>query len=135
MQYVRTFILQAAHLNSAKAYEIIWAAASMSHFASQDLLAAVRDCHGHNFKIEVALEGDMLIGSPWLVDDVTLTALVMEWDNTNLSVHPDFIENRERATTENMADVLLAKLRTHLGKELVKRVTVWETDHIYAVAT
>jgi len=137
MKYVRTFTLQSAHLNSAHAYQILWDAADNKggRVAAADVLDAMLACHGHNFKIVVELAGVKPINVPWLVDDVRLTSIVMSWDNVNLSVHPDFLNFRLRATTENMAAVLIDKLRDALGNAaLVKSVTVHETADIYAVA-
>lgn len=137
MQYVRTFNLQSAHLNSARAYQILWEAAinKGGMIPVSSMFEVVRDCHGHNVKIEVKLEDDMASGQSWLVDDVILTDLVMEWDNTNLSLHSDFLLMQMRATTENMAAVLITKLRTSLGHAVVKSVKVWETADIYALAS
>lgn len=136
MNYVRTFRLQAAHFNSEEAYRIAWRVIDGKpfHDTTNEIELALRECHGHNFKIEVRLTG--LLDGPWLVDDEKLADIVMAWDNINLSMHPDFTAGRERATTENMAATLLVKLRAAFNstKLNVSSVKVEETEDIYAVA-
>lgn len=132
MHYIRTFHIQAAHFNSERAYQAAWEFAAQEEVAPLEIVHALTDVHGHNFKIVVTLKGT-LNGKPWLVDDVALAGVVMEWDNTNLSMHPDFLDEHCRATTERMAETLLDKLRVAFG-DGVERVVVHETDCIFAVA-
>lgn len=137
MRYVRTFHIQAAHFNNEKAYATAWAlVGAKGGLVIVDVLNALRDVHGHNFKIVVACDGagPDASGKPWLIDDEQLTHVVMNWDNVNLSMHRDFIEDRCRATTEAMAERLLAKLRGVFGQTLIASVTVHETENIYAHA-
>lgn len=135
MIYERTFWLQAAHFNSQLSYDCVWALAKepgTKGLRRDEALSLCRDVHGHNFRITVMLEGDPVKGkSPWLVDDVQLAQVVMEWDNTNISLHPDFMGPRWRATTELMAHVLYAKLWDVFGP-IVRAVTVNETHDISA---
>lgn len=145
MRYIRTFRIQAAHFNSQAAYDIVWGLLPKQGIVTvSEMLACARDVHGHNFKIVVHLGGPMpdtswLQGGStaahhdWIVDDVRLAEIVMEWENTNLSMHQDFMVPCYRATTERMAHVLFRKLTHHIGS-VVKRVDVYETDDIYATA-
>lgn len=133
MRYTRTYRIQAAHFNSQTPYDVVWGLAPHIEMVTKaDLLTCARDVHGHNFKIVLVLEGECG-DDDWLVDDVSLEAVVMEWENTNLSMHRDFVDQRYRATTERMAEVLLRKLRGRF-RELIKRVDVYENDDIHATA-
>lgn len=90
--------------------------------------------HGHNFRIEIEIHAPIYErNADWVVDDAELQRIVAEWDGKNLSVHPDFLTPRIRATTENMADILLNKLINKVkGSKLAFTVTVHETDEISA---
>lgn len=110
----------------------------MSKHWFYDLL---KDIHGHNFRIDVEIrthfvENEFNPSKAWLVDDEKLMNIVMAWDNMNVSMHPDFLDKKLRATTENMAIVLLLKLReAQIYTQKVNiRVRVHETDDIYAEA-
>lgn len=143
MKYQREFVLQACHFNGAFAYECYRAALSAATVgdckrAYDHLRNCLPSIHGHNFLVKI-----LTIGSPenmnsgpekwgqasFLIDDEELETLVMEWNNTNLSVHKDF-ENT-RATTENMARLLVKKLNKKWPR-LLFEVEVWETETIMA---
>lgn len=132
-KYHRTFELQSAHFNGEHAYAIF-----NQHRESQapmewyDYMTLLKDCHGHNFKIVVEVLGNHEEKDAWLIDDVKMTKVVMEWDNINLSVHEDFKDIR--ATTENMATVLLDKLRDAFPGKKITTVTVHENNLIHATA-
>jgi 6-pyruvoyl-tetrahydropterin synthase len=134
MVYRRTFRFAAAHFNSLWAYQRVWDVGPQGcGFTVEQLMRLLGDIHGHNFRVELVLQGIFGRDESWLVDDVVLDKIVMEWANTNLSVHPDFVKRRLRATTEQMALVLYDKLvgRLH-GLPHVEAVTVYETDDISA---
>lgn len=138
MRYNRVFKLQAAHFNALHTYYAVWDWTKGGVMLQEQVLRCLADCHGHNFKIVVALEVEafdvMAEGaSPWIVDDASLTKLVMEWDNMNISMHPDFLKQRLRATTEAMAQVLFKKLLDAFGPNACG-VRVYETEDIYAQA-
>lgn len=133
MIYRRQFRLQAAHFNSLGSYLDVWATIGRRETTTLSLL---KDIHGHNFKIIVEIRGMMKHDGAWLVDDVALEEIVMSWNNCNLSVHDDFLVNRLRATTENMAHVLMDKLAASKpildANATVRGVRVYETDDIFA---
>lgn len=114
--YSRKFRIQAAHFNDL-AYGIREKArqrAAAHELADSALLwqEVARECHGHNFEILVSITGHPI--SPrenWIIDDVALTKLVMQWDNTNLSMLPEFDQRDLRATTENMAHLLCRRIQ------------------------
>lgn len=141
IQYERTYRFSASHFNLRSTYESVWGmrAAGIQNPPSGLIAVDVGvlekcflDIHGHNFKATVNFEGEVLSKDGWLIDDVSVEKVIMEWSGINLSMHPDFIATRERATTENMAKKLLQKLRARWP--LAKRVIIWETDDIFAVA-
>jgi 6-pyruvoyl-tetrahydropterin synthase len=148
MQYNRTYHFQAAHFNSRQAYETAWAvvdfidaqknskAEKLGEFPQgitiYSVLQALTNVHGHNFKIVVDLRGEVE-SEGWLCDDVRLEKIVMRYAGKNISLHPDFLISRDRATTELIAD----KMRRHIIDEFPFMthvgVTVYETDDIFAV--
>lgn len=135
MQYERTFRLSAAHFNSGRSYQTAWKLASLEsvHLTQEDLLRAFLDIHGHNFKIVVMVCTDVLQYDGWLIDDVALAKHVMRWDGINLSMHPDFFNDKLRATTELMAHKLYQQLN-HAFPDKISFVRVFETDDIFAEA-
>lgn len=145
MEYHREFNLQIAHFNNARAYELYEniAREGESPFRSVTLMRELlKLIHGHNLKIVVELEGytykeikgDDWIGVGFLVDDAELEKIVMEWDNTNLSVLPEFFGKGKRATTEEIADTLCSKIFYKWIHLASVQVSVWETPLISAVS-
>lgn len=172
MKYHRTFHIQATHFNDFQDYATIWPIFAPNQTFVDDfktkncelfiqqwgnemvteiplnqLARLLTSCHGHNFRIDVVFELDDIDISSWLVSDNDLTALVMEWDNCNLSMLPEFLCRRIRATTENMVTTLMAKIIGAMwhgdleveeagDDQLLKlTVTIWETDSIHASDT
>lgn len=138
MQYIRTFRFSASHFTSEGTYHLVWGWNDRppgDNYCRQDaVLLALADIHGHNFKIEVHVNGPR--GEQgWVIDDVELEQIVMEWANTNLSVHPDFLTKKIRATTENMAGALYMKLNNgRFGDGIeINTVVVHENEDIFAI--
>lgn len=140
MLYQRTFRFSASHFNSYKSYQRVWGMRPGDAIIMDDAFALLADIHGHNFKVVVDIEHDPRLlergkqdpDRDWLIDDVELERVVMEWSNTNLSMHPDFFNQKIRATTERMAEILYAKLNNGRFDADIALVTVYETDDIYA---
>ena len=152
MIYHREFMISSCHFNGADIYRAYRELTEPS--IQVDELRLIRlqmlafqvlvGTHGHNFKIVVEIEDHFEPQNDYLVDDVLIEALVMQWDNTNLSVHKDF--KGLRATTENVAHLLSRKIMLLLWPSVKARgdidefvgptitVTVHETDQIYARA-
>lgn len=135
--YDRTFILQACHMNGGPIYDhyglsLILAASGKWEEAYKYLSKVVPEVHGHNFRVRVAAKGT--IGAEgYVIDDPLLEGILKRWDNVNLSTLEEFGPAGVRATTENMAKLLLGKISSKFT--LVNcRVEVWETDSICAVA-
>jgi hypothetical protein len=126
VRYHRRFSISASHFNSEyeyQAYErlrkrliLLEPAVTMG---VDDVRRCLSNIHG---------QGD------WLVDDSVLESIVMEWNNKNLSIIPDF--EGMRATTERMASILVKKLQViRGGQDLEWLVRVYENKDIYAEAT
>lgn len=153
MIYHREFTISACHFNGAEVYRAYREMLKIDQDEAMSLdlkiirtqlLAsqALTGTHGHNFKIIVEIEDLFEPVNDYLVDDVLIEGLVMQWDNTNLSVHQDF--KGLRATTENMAHMLSRKIMLLLWPAIKARgdisdfigptitITVHETDQIYA---
>jgi len=136
--YARTFEISACHFNGTATYDRYQEALAGGPSAAKLLRAVLADCHGHNFVIDVTVRGHAVQRTgelhAYLVSDAELEQVVREWDRTNLSVHPDFVSRRARATTEMMAAILAEKLATHFGARLEWEVRVHETRDIAATA-
>lgn len=137
--YHRTFHLQSSHFNSRKSYETVWEIVDCFdkrkdlHVPTDEILAAFKDIHGHNFKVQVNVVGEKLDNEGFLVDDVQLARIVMAYDNCNLSMLPGFLLHKRRASTELLADFILNDLRDVFGGAIAM-VRVYENDDIYAQA-
>lgn len=140
MKYIRTFLLQSSHFNGQNEYDRLRrsresAATGDYHTAYTEVLWASMGTHGHNFEVTVEVDVEGTDDNGYAVDDEKLAALVGEWDNQNLSLHPDFEAHGHRATTENMVDLLIEKIRKTFPELWRGRVRVRETRDIYAENT
>jgi 6-pyruvoyl-tetrahydropterin synthase len=137
MIYERTWRISSAHLNSIDSYHVVWALAKGETVSADDVLAAMRDTHGHNYKIKVWVKGELREGQSWLIDDPMLEKVVMEYHNTNLSLLPFFLASQRRATTEELALLIWGHLSAVAGEDncSIDRIEVWETDDICASFT
>lgn len=131
--YERKFRFSAAHFNTRQAYEVVWKLLDTFAMDFEGLKYAFTQVHGHNFVVTALFENDALSDDGWLVDDPEIEAVVMQWAGINVSMHPDFLSNKERATTERMAQKLLEKFRA-LPNVRCAGVRVYETDDIFAEA-
>lgn len=89
--------------------------------------------HGHNWRVEIVVEGRELNPQGLLLDfkDLkrTLKGILDELDHTFLNEHPYFKDRNP--TSENLAFYIFREmegaLKTYSGVR-VKSVTVWESD-------
>jgi 6-pyruvoyl-tetrahydropterin synthase len=137
MIYERTFRIQSAHLNSLSDYETVWWLAGEPKDRNLDtasILDAMRNTHGHNYKIKIWVEGALRDGKPWLVDDPKLEHVIMSYHNTNLSLLPYFMANKKRATTEELALLIWGNLQVVAMEDdaSIARIEVWESEDICA---
>lgn len=133
LRYNRSFILQASHFNGAETYELAdkLLRGKEKTITPHDVLRLLRDCHGHNFKVELQLEGEARLDQLWLLPDELLETIVNRYNRTNLSVHPDFYELDKRVTTEMMAAAIHDRVK-EVRNDISVIVTVYETDEISA---
>jgi 6-pyruvoyltetrahydropterin/6-carboxytetrahydropterin synthase len=88
--------------------------------------------HGHNWKVEVFLEGDRLDGAGLLMDFGQVKArtheLLEEIDHKYLNELPAF--QHQNPSSENLARYLFERLAEALNRDgvTVRRVSVWESD-------
>ena len=134
--YKRTFHLSISHFNDQKCYDILWGALDHSAY-DLDWIYMLQNTHGHNLKVEIAISGDVptAAGQDYVVSDEDLERVIMSYNNTNLSVHVDFTESRIRATTENIARLLLDKVSQMSDNISAVQVSVHENDDVVATAS
>lgn len=103
------------------------------HFSSAHALRGYNgDCeklHGHNWRVEVAVQGRELDATGLLVDFRSLKRIVREildgLDHCYLNEHPEF--SRRNASTENIAAYVAEKVAGGLPSNVtVSWVRVWE---------
>lgn len=86
--------------------------------------------HGHNWKVETYLKGDVLNEAEMLVDFKVLKERVKEildeLDHKYLNEQVDFFVTNN-PTSENIARFIYGKLKETFGA-MTDRVIVWETD-------
>ena len=92
--------------------------------------------HGHNYRVEVTVEGEALNNIGLLADFVdikrALKVLIDRLDHTNLNETAPF--DVRNPSAENIAQYLATDLKTGLDEGVrIARVTVWETDTSVAV--
>lgn len=94
--------------------------------------------HGHNYRVEVRVEGEVDPATGMVVDLAELDQLLEEevvepMDHAFLNDLPDFRGDREIPTTENIARVIWDRLRPRLpGGCRLSRVRVREERDLWA---
>ncbi len=88
--------------------------------------------HGHNYVVEVLVQGDVAQETGMVVDmaalDATVGKLVVDrFDHANLNLDPLFV-NRV-PTTENLCRTVFGLLRDALPAGVLERVRVEETEN------
>ncbi len=108
----------------------------VSHFAAahrlRDFRGACENLHGHNWKIEVYVQGEKL-GKDGILCDFKLIKektekILKELDHTYLNEHPFFKE--QNPSSENIARFIFYALSKELNNENLKvtKVTAWESE-------
>ncbi len=89
--------------------------------------------HGHNFRVQVTVEGERLDEIGMLVDFRELKTLLREAaatvDHRNLNEIRPFDEEKN-PTTENLAEYFYCRVKAGISNPhaRVKEVCIWETD-------
>ncbi len=135
MQYDRTFKFSASHYGPWH-HAMVWKAIQEDHMSAKDLMLLMSKLHGHNWKVRVSFEyeqseSDTVYG----VWDEDIEAVVMEWNNCNLSMHPDFFQQKWISSTEVTAETLANKLLKGFPANAPSvTVVMHETDDIFVTA-
>jgi 6-pyruvoyltetrahydropterin/6-carboxytetrahydropterin synthase len=92
--------------------------------------------HGHNYKVEVTVEGERLNSIGLLTDFIDIKRLMKEvidrLDHTNLNETPPF--DVLNPSAENLAHYFAEQVQAGMEAGVrVSRVQVWETDTSIAV--
>lgn len=86
--------------------------------------------HGHTWKIEITVKGDMLDKIGLLTDFKVLKArlkeVIMPLDHVVLNDHPAF--KGINPSTENLARIIYAQMKVKASPLVLKQVQVWESD-------
>ena len=91
--------------------------------------------HGHNYELDVTVEGEISPETGYVMDLTELKRLVEELvlsrlDHRNLNVDVPWFAERI-PTAENIAVVIWRELRTALPSDLTLRIRLWETPRNY----
>jgi 6-pyruvoyltetrahydropterin/6-carboxytetrahydropterin synthase len=91
--------------------------------------------HGHNYELDVSVEGEISPETGYVMDLTELKRLVEELvlsrlDHRNLNVDVPWFAERI-PTAENIAVVIWRELRTALPPDLTLRIRLWETPRNY----
>lgn len=96
--------------------------------------------HGHNYRLEVWVSGQVSEQTGMIIDASKLDALVREEilayvDHKNLDIDVPWLEGRP-STVENLVDAFWKRLepevRKHCPTGQLFRIVLWETSRIFA---
>ena len=95
---------------------------------------ACENLHGHNFKVQVVIEGDRLDKAGMLVDFIDVKGLMREvmakLDHQNLNEVPPF-DAEKNPSAENIAEYFYTAMTAGLKAEVpvkIREVKIWETE-------
>jgi len=119
-------------------YQVIIESSFSSAHALRHYHGRTEPLHGHNFRVQVVVEGKRLQNKvKYLLDFVrlrkALQAVVKPLDHVNLNEAPPF--RRENPSAENLARFICEELARRLpaGRQVrLESVTVWETPEMAA---
>jgi 6-pyruvoyltetrahydropterin/6-carboxytetrahydropterin synthase len=108
----------------------------LSEAENQRLYGKCANLHGHNYVLEVEVEGPIDPRTGYVFDlkrlsDVISRRIIEDVDHRNLNTDVPWLEGLI-PTAENLAVAFLKRLRTELPEGLLRRVRVWETDKNWA---
>jgi 6-pyruvoyltetrahydropterin/6-carboxytetrahydropterin synthase len=118
-------------------YQVIVEDGFSSAHALRHFHGATEPLHGHNFRVQVVVEGKRLQNKVKYVTDFValqrvLRAIVQPLDHVNLNESPPF--NKENPSAENLAGFIGRQLQRNWHEKGVRleSVTVWETPQTAA---
>ncbi|HXY29231.1 MAG TPA: 6-carboxytetrahydropterin synthase [Gemmatimonadaceae bacterium] len=91
--------------------------------------------HGHNYRLEVSVKGEVDERSGYVLDlkrlrDIVEARLVDQMDHKNLNVDVEFMRGIN-PTAENIAVVCWRVLEPAVKPARLTRIRLWETDNNY----
>jgi 6-pyruvoyltetrahydropterin/6-carboxytetrahydropterin synthase len=91
--------------------------------------------HGHNYTLDVSVEGEIDSETGYVFDLARLKAIVEREvaghiDHRNLNLDVPFMRD-VIPTSENIAVVCWRRLEAHVAPATLKRIVLWETDNNY----
>jgi len=92
--------------------------------------------HGHNYVLEVVVEGEIDEATGYVLDlkslaDIISSQVIRDVDHRNLNADVPWLKGRI-PTTENLASAIWERLLPELPAGLLRSVRVWETDKNWA---
>lgn len=126
----RVTVKRIGHFNAAHRLHVAeWSAEKNSTYFG---LCNNEFYHGHNYKIEVCLTGEVDPVSGYLFDlkelkDLMEEEILLPWDHKNLNIQVQEFKNLN-PTAENMAMVAHKKLRKRIPKQYELKVVLHETE-------
>ena len=118
-------------------YQVIIETVFSSAHALRHYHGVTEPLHGHNFRVQVVVEGKRLQNKVKYLSDFVrlqeaLQAVVKPLDHVNLNEHPPF--NKENPSAENLAGFIGREFTRHWKESGVRleSVTVWETPETAA---
>lgn len=88
--------------------------------------------HGHNYRLEVTVEGPVEARTGMVMDlkrlhDVVQTIILDKVDHRNLNLEVDFLQGVQ-PTTENLVRAFFQELAPHIPRGRLRRIRLEETD-------
>ena len=115
-------------------YEVCVEQTFAAAHALRNYKGACENLHGHNFRVQVTLEGDRLDDAGMLVDFIDVKSLMRQvmarLDHHNLNEVPPF-DAAKNPSAENIAEYFYAEMSTGMKAAVpvkIREVKVWETD-------
>jgi 6-pyruvoyltetrahydropterin/6-carboxytetrahydropterin synthase len=108
----------------------------LSEAENRRLYGKCANLHGHNYVLEVEIEGPIDPRTGYVFDlkrlsDLISRRIIDDVDHRNLNTDVPWLDGLI-PTAENLALAFLERLRTELPEGLLRRVRVWETDKNWA---
>jgi 6-pyruvoyltetrahydropterin/6-carboxytetrahydropterin synthase len=108
----------------------------LSEAENRRLYGKCANLHGHNYVLEVEVEGPVDPTTGYVFDlkrlsDVIVARIIEDVDHHNLNTDVPWLEG-VIPTAENLALAFRERIRTELPEGSLRRVRVWETDKNWA---
>ncbi len=115
-------------------YEVCVEQTFAAAHALRNYKGACENLHGHNFRVQVVIEGDRLDQAGMLVDFIDVKGLMREvmakLDHQNLNEVPPF-DAEKNPSAENIAEYFFTAMTAGLKAEVpvkIREVKIWETE-------